>query len=74
MYGFNTHLKIPLDAAASKVAKALNAEGFGALTDIDLPATLRAKLNIAHRLDCILGIRRRASRCPRSSARNTSNP
>lgn len=53
-YGFHAHLgKTDFTAAVERVTAALKTEGFGVLTEIDVQATMKNKLNIdvpAHRI------------------------
>ena len=45
-YGFVRHVELSFNEALEKVTVELQKEGFGVLTDIDVKATLRKKLDV----------------------------
>lgn len=55
MYGFSVKLSGDFDEVVGRVTEELKGEGFGVLTEIDVKATLKAKLDIDKRPYKILG-------------------
>lgn len=54
-YGYRKTLSYDFDEARSKVEEELKKEGFGILTEIDVKATLKKKLDVDFRRYLILG-------------------
>jgi uncharacterized protein (DUF302 family) len=54
-YGFSRKLGMPYEEAVEKATAALKGQGFGVLTEIDVKATLKKKLNVDFRRYVILG-------------------
>ena len=54
-YGISTTVASPFDQTLARTREALGSEGFGVLTEIDVTATLRKKLDVEFRPYIILG-------------------
>jgi uncharacterized protein (DUF302 family) len=54
-YGFGTELAMDVDEAITRTKAALKEEGFGVLSEIDVQATLKAKLGVDFERYVILG-------------------
>ena len=55
MYGYKKQVALSYQAAVDKIKQELAKEGFGVLTEIDVKATLKKKLNVEYGNYIILG-------------------
>lgn len=53
--GLRTQINLPIEQVVEKVTVALQGEGFGVLTEIDMQATLKKKLDVDFQKYLILG-------------------
>ena len=54
-YQYRTRVQLPYEEAVARVTDELKKEGFGVLTEIDMKATLKKKLDVDFRRYVILG-------------------
>jgi uncharacterized protein (DUF302 family) len=54
-YAFRSRLGLPYEEAVEKVVAALKNEGFGVLTEVDVKATVKEKLDVDFRKYVIMG-------------------
>lgn len=54
-YGLSTTVDLPYEQAVDRTREALGKEGFGVLTEIDVKATLKKKIDVDFRPYVILG-------------------
>lgn len=54
-YGYKREIELPFADTVTKVRKELSKEGFGVLTEIDVQATLKKKLDVVYDNYIILG-------------------
>lgn len=54
-YAYEVKLEVPYEEAVERVTAALKEEGFGVLTEIDVKATLKQKIDVDFRKYIILG-------------------
>jgi uncharacterized protein (DUF302 family) len=54
-YTYRQRVELPFDEAVERVTAALKEEGFGVLTEIDMSATLKQKLDVDYPRYLILG-------------------
>ncbi len=54
-YGYTKKVPLPFEEAVIKVKEELETEGFGVLTEIDVKATMKKKLNVDYDNYIILG-------------------